>query len=188
MDISINDMQTGIGIRIDGNIFLVEECKHVKPGKGSAFLRTRLRNIKTQQVLERTFRSSETIEEIDLEEKKLQNLYQSGDQFYFMDMTNFEEIAVPKDIIGDQARFLQDHLQVTAVCHGHDILMVSLPTFIISEITHTEPGFKGDTANNVTKSATLDTGTEIQVPIFVNIGDKVKVDTRTGNYVERVKQ
>ena len=167
---------------------VVIEHQHVKPGKGAAILRTRLRNIKTGQVLDRTFRTADKLESVDLEETKFQYLYQSGDSYHFMDMTSFEEVVVPKELIGDQVRFLKDNSEVVATCHQHQVLTISLPTFIISEVTHTEPGFKGDTATNVSKSATIDTGASIQVPVFINIGDRLKIDTRTGSYVERVKQ
>ena len=177
-----------MGLRISGDIFLVVEYNHVKPGKGSAFVRVKLKSVKTQQVIERTFKTADKLEDVPLEERKLQNLYQTGETYHFMDLTSYEETTVPKDVIGDGVRFLQDDLEVTGLFHGHEILKVELPTFIEAEITHTEPGFKGDSTGSVTKPATIDTGATIQVPIFINIGDRVKIDTRTGSYVERVKQ
>jgi len=185
--ISINDVTSGTGLKIDGKIWVVIEFQHVKPGKGAAILRTKLRNIKTGAVLERTYRTADKLESVDLDEKKFQYLYNSGDTYHFMDMTNYEEVQVLKDVIGDQVKFLKDHAEVMATCHEHDVLTVSLPTFIHAEIIHTEPGFKGDTATGGTKPGTIDTGAVVQVPLFVNIGDKVKIDTRTGSYVERVK-
>ena len=120
--------------------------------------------------------------------RKLQNLYRSGDHYYFMDMTSYEEKILTEEVLGDSVNFLQDHLEVTGVCYGDEILKIVLPIFIIAEITHTEPGFKGDTSKAGTKPATIDTGVVIQVPLFVNIGDRVKIDTRTGSYVERVNK
>lgn len=177
-----------MGLRIDGDIFIVTEYSHVKPGKGGAFCRVKLKNVKTHQVLKKTLKPVDKIEEVRLEEKKLQNLYQSGDAYHFMDMTTYEETVVDKDIVGDGVKFLQDNLEVTGVCFNDEVLKIVLPIFITSEITHTEPGFRGDTSKAGTKPATIDTGTVIQVPLFVNQGDKVKIDTRTGSYVERVQQ
>ena len=188
MIISISDIASGIGLKINNDIFIITEHQHVKPGKGAAFVRAKLRNIKTQQVLDRTFRSSDKLEEVDLEEKKLQNLYQSGDSFHFMDLTSYEEIVVPNDLLADSVKFLQENIEVIATCHQNEILKITLPTFIIAEIKHTEPGFKGDTATGGTKPATIDTGATVQVPLFIDVGEKIKIDTRTGQYVERVKE
>lgn len=175
-----------MGLRINGEIFLVTDYSHVKPGKGSAFVRVKLKNIKTQQVLERTFKTAEKLDNVVLEERKLQNLYRSGDSFHFMDCTTYEEIIIPEKILNDSINFLQDHLEVTGICYNHEVLKIILPTFITAEIIQTEPGFKGDSSRAGTKPATIETGMAIQVPLFVNIGDRVKIDTRTGSYVERV--
>ena len=175
-----------MALRINGDIYLVIEQKHVKPGKGGAFVRTKLKNIKTEQVLQRTFKPVDKLEEIRLEEKKLQNLYQSGDSYYFMDLASYEEIVVEKSILGDSVKFLQDNLEVTGICYDNEILKINLPTFIIAEITRTEPGHKGDSTRAGTKPATIDTGTLIQVPLFIDTGDRIKIDTRTGSYVERM--
>lgn len=188
MTISINEISSETGIRIDNDIYAVLEYHHVKPGKGSAFVRVKIKNIKTGQVLERTFRSSERIDDVPLEEKRLQNLYQTGDSVHFLDHTTYEEVVVPKDVIGDDVRFLQENLEVRGICHHNQILRIALPTFIIAEITHTEPGFKGDSTRAGTKPATIDTGATIQVPLFINAGDRIKIDTRTGTYVERVQK
>ncbi len=188
MTISINEISSETGIRMDNDIYTVLEYHHVKPGKGSAFVRVRLKNIRTGQVLERTFRSSEKIDDVTLEEKRLQNLYLAGDSVHFLDNTTYEEVVVPKDTIGDSIRFLQENLEVRGICHHDQILKIVLPTFIIATITHTEPGFKGDSSRAGTKSATIDTATTIQVPLFINEGDRVKIDTRTGEYVERVQK
>lgn len=188
MTISINEISSEVGIRIDNEIYAVLEYHHVKPGKGSAFVRVRIKNIKTGQILERTFRSSERIEDVPLEERKLQNLYQSDDSYHFLDHTTYEEVVVPKAVLGDDARFLQENLEVRGICHHNDVLKIVLPTFILAEITQTEPGFKGDSTRSGTKPATIDTGAVIQVPLFINPGDRVKIDTRTGVYSERVQK
>lgn len=188
MTISISKITSGTGLRINGEIFLVTECSHVKPGKGGAFIRVKLKNVKTQQVLKKTFKPVDKLEDVVLTEKKLKNLYQTGDSYHFMDCASYEETVVSKDILGDSIKFLQDDLEVTGICHNDDVLKIVLPIFIIAEITHTEPGFKGDSSKAGTKPATIDTGTAIQVPLFVNAGDRVKIDTRTGSYVERVQQ
>ncbi len=175
-------------MRFDNGIFVVQEYHHVKPGKGSAFVRVKLKNVKTQQVLEKTFKTADKLDDVELEEKKLQNLYESGDSYYFMDTVSFEEIAVSKEILGDLVDFLQDNAEVLAFCHEGQILKVELPMFIEVAVTHTEPGFRGDTSRAGTKPATIETGATIQVPLFVEIGDAVKIDTRTRTYVERVKK
>ena len=188
MAISISKITSGTGLRINGEIFLVTEYSHVKPGKGGAFVRVKLKNVKTPQVLKKTFKPGDKLEEVVLMEKKLQNLYQTGDSCHFMDCTSYEEITVSKDILDDSIKFLQDNLEVTGICYNDDVLKIVLPIFITAEITHTEPGFKGDSTKAGTKPATIDTGTVIQVPLFVNTGDRIKIDTRTGSYVERVQR
>ena len=188
MTISISKITSGTGLRINGEIFLVTEFSHVKPGKGGAFVRVKLKNVKTQQVLKKTFKPVDKLDDVVLMEKKLQNLYQNGDSYHFMDCESYEETIVSKDILGDSIKFLQDDLQVTGICYNDDVLKIVLPIFITAEITHTEPGFKGDSSKAGTKPATVDTGTVIQVPLFVNKGDHVKIDTRTGFYVERVQR
>lgn len=188
MTISINQITSGSALNIDGNIYFVTDYNHVKPGKGSAFVKVRLRNVKTQQVLERTFRSSERLEDVPLEERRFQMMYQAGDDFHFMDLTSYEEVVVAKDVMGEAVRFLQEHLEVTGTCFHHEVLTINLPTFIVTRVTHSDPGLKGDSSRAGTKPAVIDTGTTIQVPLFINTGDWVKVDTRTGTYVERVKK
>jgi len=186
--ISINELTTGIGIKMDNEIFVVTSYQHVKPGKGVAFVRVKLRNIKTQQLIERTIKPSEKLENIDLEERKLKNLYQSGDSFHFMDLASYEEVAVLKDLVGDEARFLQDDLEVVGVCYDGKILQIILPNFIQTEVIDAQQGLKGDSSKAGTKPVTIDTGAVIQAPLFINTGEKIKVDTRTGEYVERVNK
>lgn len=187
MSITINELKGGMGLKIDNNIYVVLTVNHVKPGKGSAFARVKIRNIETGQVLERTFKSAEKLDEAELEEKKLQNLYDAGTSVKFMDMSSFEEIDVSKDILGDDINFLQENMEIMGVCYKDKILKVILPNFIVSEIVETDPGVKGDTAKSGGKPAKIDTGAVIQVPLFVNIGDKIRVDTRTAEYIERMK-
>ena len=188
MAISINQLESGIGLQIDGNIWLVQEYQHVKPGKGSAFVRVKLRNLTTDQVLERTYRSAETLNDVELEERRLQNLYTSGDEVHFMDYTTYEETVVPKALMGDGIKFLQESLEVTAICHNNKVLKVILPNFIITQVAQSETGLKGDSSKAGTKPAVIDTGALIQVPLFINQGDWIKLDTRTGTYVERVQK
>jgi elongation factor P len=165
---------------------MVLECQHVKPGKGAAFVRLKLKNFKTDNVQEKTFRGDEKIEEAFVEERKLQYQYTSGELYHCMDQENYEEIAISKKDMGDKAKFLKDNLEISAYFFKNEILEVSLPNFIEVKIMHTEPGIKGDTAKSGTKSAQIETGATIQVPLFIDINDKVKIDTRTGTYVERV--
>jgi len=185
---SINEIKNGVTILVDGNVYMVIDFQHVKPGKGAAFVRTKMRNLRNNNVLEQTFRGDEKIEEAYIEEKKLQYQYNSGDMYHFMDQENYEEVAIAKDTMGDQIKFLKDNIEVKAYYYKDSVLYVNLPNFIEVTITHTEPGIKGDTAKSGTKPATIDTGANVQVPLFVDAGDVIKVDTRTGAYVERVNQ
>lgn len=186
MALSINDIKSGITILVDGEVWITMECQHVKPGKGAAFVRAKLRNLKNGSVQEKTFRGDEKIEEAFVEERKLQYQYASGGMFHFMDQENYEEVAVSEEDMGDKKLFLKDNLDVTAYYYKNQILNVNLPNFIIVKVTHTEPGIKGDTAKSGTKPAEIETGATIQVPLFINEGDSIKVDTRSGTYVERI--
>lgn len=186
MALSINDIKNSLTILVDGDVYQVIEFQHVKPGKGAAFVRVKMRNFKNSNVHERTFRGDEKIEEAYVDERKLQYSYTSGNMYYFMDQENFEEIGISKDGVGDKAKFLKDNLDVNAYFYKDDFLTISLPNFIEVEIVHTEPGIKGDTAKSGTKPAKIETGATIQVPLFVDQGDRIKVDTRTGTYVERL--
>ena len=188
MALSINEISTGIFILLDDQIYTVIEVHHVKPGKGAAFVRVRLKNVKNDLVLERTFRSSDKIVDVFLEENRLQYQYRTGDSFHFMDQTSYEEKVLSKEIIGDSIQFLQDNIEVTALMHQHEIIKIYLPNFIVANIIEAEPGFKGDSSRAGTKPVKIDTGAMIQVPLFINKGDWVKVDTRSGSYVERVQK
>jgi len=183
--LSINEIKSGVTILVDGEVYVVIETQHVKPGKGAAFVRAKLRNLKNSNIQEKTFRGDEKIEEAFVEEKKLQYLYASGKMYHFMDQENFEEIAISEDNIGDKKKFLKDNLEVSGYFYKNETLNINLPNFIEFKIIHTEPGIKGDTAKSGTKPAQIETGATVQVPLFINSGDAIKVDTRTGEYIER---
>ncbi|MFH0913167.1 MAG: elongation factor P [Candidatus Omnitrophota bacterium] len=186
MALSINDVKSGLTILVDGEVYLVVETQHVKPGKGSAFVRVKLRNLKNSNIQEKTFRGDEKIDSAFVEERKLQYQYASGSIYHFMDQDNFEEISISEKSIGGNKKFLKDNLEIMGYFYKDEVLNVNLPNFIEFKITHTEQGIKGDTAKSGTKPAEIETGTVIQVPLFINTGDKIKVDTRTGGYIERV--
>jgi len=186
--LSINEIKNGLTILVDGDVYMIIDFQHVKPGKGAAFVRTKLRNLKNNNVLERTFRGDEKIEEAYIEERKLQYQYSTADMYNFMDQDNYEEISIARESMGDKVKFLKDNLEVAAYYYKDEIIYVNLPNFIEFKIIHTEPGIKGDTAKSGTKPATIDTGATIQVPLFIDTGDFIKVDTRSGSYVERVNQ
>lgn len=186
MALSINEIKSGVTVLVDNIVFMVIETQHVKPGKGAAFVRAKMRNMKNASIQERTFRGDEKIEEAFVEERKLQYQYKSGNMYHFMDQETFEEIAISDVSIGDNAKFLKDNLEVQGYFFKNETLTINLPNFIEFTIIHTEPGIKGDTAKSGTKPAEVETGATIQVPLFINVDDKIKVDTRTGGYVERV--
>lgn len=186
MALSINEVKAGVTVLVDDEVYVVIETQHVKPGKGAAFVRAKMRNMKNSNVQEKTFRGDEKIEQAFVEERKLQFQYASGGMYHFMDQENFEEIAISEEGIADNKRFLKDNLEVIGFFFKGDTLNVNLPNFIEFKIIHTEPGIKGDTAKSGTKPAEIETGASIQVPLFINEGDVIKVDTRTGGYVERV--
>lgn len=188
MNISINQITSNIALRVDDQIYMVVDYNHVKPGKGSAFVRVKLKNMKTDLVIERTFRSSESLEEVPLEDKRAQFTYRAGDTFHFMDHETYEEIAVDKEVVGEAVKYLQDNAEVTIVVCDHKVQKVFLPNFIIAKITEAEPGFKGDSSRAGNKPAKIDTGATVAVPLFINPGDWIKIDTRSDQYVERVQR
>jgi elongation factor P len=186
--LSINEIKNGFTILVEGDVYMVVEFQHVKPGKGAAFVRTKLRNLKNNNILERTFRGDEKIDEAYIEEKKLQYQYSSAGMYHFMDQENYEDVALSEESMGDKVKFLKDNIEVNAYYYKGIVLYVNLPNFVEYKIIHTEPGIKGDTAKSGTKPATIDSGASINVPLFVDSGDVIKVDTRTGSYVERVNR
>ena len=186
MTIGINQFKTGLTILIDTDVYSVIEFQHVKPGKGAGFVRTKLKNLRTGNVLERTFRGDEKIEEAFMDQRKMQYMYKSGNMYNFMDKENYEQVEISEGNLGDNAKFLKDNLDITVYYYKGEPITIELPMFIIYEIKHTEPGVKGDTAKSGTKPAELETGLAVQVPLFIEVGDVIKVDTRQGSYVERV--
>ncbi len=188
MTISINQITSGMGLKLDNNIYVVSEYHHVKPGKGSAFVRVKLKNLKTDLTIDRTFKSADKLEDVFLDEKKLQYLYRSSQTLHLMDQETFEQCTISIDELGEQFNYLQDNLELSAIFCDHKLQKVLLPNFIKAKIIETEPGFKGDTAKSGTKPATIDAGATVQVPLFINQGDWIKLDVRTGTYVERIQK
>jgi len=186
MAVDTSQFRNGLKIELDGEPFSVIYFQHVKPGKGGAFVRTKVRNLKNGKVLERRFRAGERVELADVEERKMQYLYQDGEQLVFMDTQNYDQIPFSAEQVGDARKFLKENLDVDVLFWRGRPLNVELPSFITAVITQCEPGIKGDTASNVTKPATLETGAIVQVPLFVKEGETIRVDTRSGEYVERV--
>ena len=184
--ISAGDFRNGITIELEGNIFQIIEFQHVKPGKGAAFVRTKLKNIKSGGVVEKTFRPTEKCPQARIDRKEMQYLYEDGDLYYFMDTENFEQTMLNSEEIGDSMKFVKENEMVKMCSHNGSVFAVEPPLFVELEITDTEPGFKGDTATGATKPATVETGATVYVPLFVNQGDKIKIDTRTGEYLSRV--
>ena len=180
------DFRNGFTMLIDGAIFSIAEFQHVKPGKGSAFVRTKLKNMKTGAVLDRTFRSGDKVDEVRLEKREMQYLYSEGDTYYFMDLDTYAQTPVERDVIGDGAGLLKESENAYLLVAREEVIGVDLPNFVTLAVTHTEPGIKGDTATGAVKPATLETGYVVQGPLFINQGDTLKIDTRTGDYVERV--
>ena len=165
---------------------MIVEFQHVKPGKGGAFVRTKLKNLVTGRVVDKNFRAGEKVGKPDLEEKSMQYLYAEGRQYYFMDNQTYEQTFLTEDQLGDSKNFLQENITISVLLYQGEPIGVDLPIFVELEITKTEPGVRGDTASGGTKPATVETGAVIQVPLFLNEGDKIKIDTRTGAYIERV--
>ena len=188
MAISINEVQNGMGLIVDQKLYFVVEFNHVKPGKGSAFVRIRLKDIKTDAVLERTFRSAETLEDAPLERRSMQFTYIAGEEYHFMDQNTFEDTVITKEMLGDGLKYLKDDIIVEAILYKGNVVKAELPTFIIATIVEADPGLKGDSARSGFKQAKIETGAAVLVPLFIQSGETIKVDTRTGIYVERVKQ
>lgn len=184
---STSDFRKGLKIEFDGAPYVIIDFQHVKPGKGGAFVRTKIKHLVTGRVLDQTFRSGEKVDRPDLQEKDMQFLYQEDDRYCFMDNQSFEQIYLSAAHLGDSKDFLQDNLNLNVLFYKGDALAVELPTFVELEVSHCEPGVRGDTASGGSKPATVETGAVIQVPLFIEIGDRIKVDTRTRTYVERLK-
>ena len=185
MAISTAEFRKGLKIEIDGKPFIIVESQHVKPGKGGAFVRTKMKNLETGQVLEQTFRSGAKVEKPDLEQKNMQYLYLEGTQYVFMDNDTYDQVFIEGDFLGDAVNYMLPNINVDVLFFNGKPIGVDLPISVEMTVTHTEPGVKGDTATGVTKPATLETGLVINVPLFVNEGDVLKIDTRSGEYMER---
>jgi elongation factor P len=183
--ISSNDFRTGVTIDLDGSVWRVVEFLHVKPGKGSAFVRTKLKNVQTGNTVERTFRAGETVPQAILEKRTMQHTYKEGEQFVFMDMETFEEARLSEAEIGDRVKYLKDGMEVNVVQWNSQVLEVELPNSVVLEVTETDPGVKGDTATGGTKPAIVETGAQVMVPLFISVGERIKIDTRNDTYLGR---
>lgn len=184
--IAAGDFKNGVTLEIEGTVYQILEFQHVKPGKGAAFVRTKLSNIMNGGVVEKTFRPSEKFPKAHIDKKEMQYLYSDGDMYNFMDVETYEQIALDEDAAGTAMKFVKENDMVKVLSYKDKIFDIEPPMFVDLEVTATEPGVKGDTATNVTKPATVETGAQVSVPIFVNQGDVIQIDTRTGDYLKRV--
>lgn len=186
MTVSTNQFKTGMCISYNDKMWIIVDFQHVKPGKGGAFVRTKLKELKTGRVVDITFRAGEKVEDVRVENKRLQYLYNDGSSFYFMDTDTYEQAEVSAEFIGDAAKWLKENDEVQVMYAGGEMIGVEPPMFVELKVTETDPGFKGDTVQGGTKPATLETGAVVQVPMFVESGDTLKIDTRDGSYITRV--
>lgn len=184
--ISVNDFKTGITIELEGKLWQVVDFQHVKPGKGAAFVRSKLKSVEKGSTVEKTFRGGEKVKRAIVERKPYQFLYPVDDEYVFMDNSSYEQIQVPADVLGDGLKWLKDSMEVHIVFHGDKILEVEMPNFVELAVTQTDPGLKGDTAQGGSKPATLESGAVVSVPLFIEEGDVLQVDTRSGEYLKRV--
>ncbi len=182
-----NDLRTGMVLEIDGELYTVVEFLHVKPGKGGAFVRTKLKNLSTGRVIDKTFSAGEKVKDVRIDKVEMQYLYNAGDEYYFMNNETFDQIALPASMLEDIALLMKENMVVTVQMREGQPIAVELPTFVDLKVVETAPGVKGDTVSGGTKPATLETGKVIQVPLFIEAGTVVRVDTRTGEYVSRVQ-
>ena len=182
--VTAGDFRNGVTFDMDGSVMQIIEFQHVKPGKGAAFVRTKLRNVVTGAVIEKTFSPTDKYPTAIVEKKDMQYLYSDGELYYFMDMESYEQTPIDANKLGDNFKFVKEEMMCKVVSYKGTVISVEPPMFVELEVTETEPGFKGDTAQGATKPATLETGAQIKVPLFINIGDVLKIDTRTGEYLE----
>jgi elongation factor P len=185
--IDTSDFKNGLGIELDGQIFTIVEFQHVKPGKGGAFVRTRLKNVRSGAVLEKTFRAGEKMEQAILDRRPMNYLYSQDGEYFFMDMETFDQIAVPRSVIGDGVKYLKEETEVQVLRHNDQVIGVDIPLFMELEVVEADPGLRGDTASGGSKPARLETGAVVQVPLFINVGERIRVDTRNDTYLERAK-
>ena len=185
--ITAGDFRNGVTFEMDGKVMQVVEFQHVKPGKGAAFVRTKMKNVITGAVTETSFNPTAKFEQAFVDRKEMEYSYNDGDLYYFMDMETYDMLPVNKSVLGDNFKFVKENMSCKIMSYKGSVFGVEPPNFVELEVTETDPGFKGDTATNVTKPATLETGAEIKVPLFINAGDRIRIDTRTGEYMERCK-
>ena len=183
--ISVNDFKTGLTIEVDGGIWRVVDFQHVKPGKGAAFVRSKLKNLRTGAVQEKTFRAGEKVAKAQIDNKKTQYLYDDGDNYVFMDMQSYEQIEMPKQQVAEEMLYVLENTELTVIMYGNEVLGVDLPNTVTLEVAETEPNIKGDTSSGGSKPAVMETGLTVNVPFFVNQGDKLIVNTQDGSYVSR---
>jgi elongation factor P len=183
--ISSNDFRPGVSIELDGEVWRVRDFLHVKPGKGSAFVRTTLENVKSGKVLERTFRAGETVPQANLEKSVMQHTYKDADDFVFMEMETYEEARLSANQIGDRVKYLKEGMEVSVIRWNEQVLGVEMPNSVVLEVTQAEPGVKGDTATGGSKPAIVETGAQVMVPLFITIGERIKIDTRNDSYLGR---
>ena len=183
--ISVNDFKTGVTIEMEGQVFQVMDFQHVKPGKGAAFVRAKLRNVKTGSTVEKTFRAGEKVTRAHLEKREMQFLYKDTEGYIFMDNESYDQISISQDTLGDGSKWLLENMLIEVLMFQGNILGIELPNFVELTVVETEPGVKCDTATGATKQARLETGVSVQVPLFINEGDRLRIDTRTGQYMER---
>ena len=184
--ISATEFRNGVTVEVDGDVFVVVEFQHVKPGKGAAFVRAKLKNLKASGIIERTFRPTDKMPRAHIDRKNYQYLYKDGDLYYFMDPESYEQTAVNASDTGNSLQFVKENETVNILSHNGVVFGIEPPLFVELEIVETEPGFKGDTATGATKPATLETGAIVKVPLFLSAGEKIQIDTRTGEYLKRV--
>ena len=184
--ISTADFKNGMGLRIKDKIYTIVEFQHVKPGKGGAFVRYKIRDLKSGRVIDQTCNAGSKFENVQLVTKEYQYLYNDGADYYFMDNDTYEQMSIPVDTVGEAAKWLKENDEATLLYAGDELISIEPQMFVELEVTHTEPGFKGDTVQGGTKPAVIETGAQIQVPMYLNVGEKIKVDTRDGKFVSRV--
>lgn len=184
--ISTSDFRTGMTIEVDGDVYVIVDFQHVKPGKGAAFVRTKLKNARTGGVTERTFRAGEKVDRAMMDRREMQFLYSSGDEYFFMDNETYEQMTISREQLGNDIKYLKENMNLGVMLYQEQIFGTELPYFVDLAVAHTEPGIKGDTASGGSKPATMETGLVVQVPFFINEGDVLRIDTRSGAYIERV--
>lgn len=184
--ISTSDFKNGMTIEFDGDVYTIVDFQHVKPGKGAAFVRTKLKNVRTGGVTERTFRAGEKVARAMMDRREMQYLYSAGDEYYFMDTETFEQMALQSEQLGNDVKYLKENMNIGVVIYREQVMGIELPVSVGLIVTETEPGIKGDTASGGSKPAKMETGLVVQVPFFINPGDVLRIDTRTGEYIERV--